>query len=60
MGVQNQIYAHKIKLVGGTKRVVEKSRILVVYNNYFYSLHIYLTRANRHKLSALINYHNVY
>lgn len=28
MGVQNQIYAHKIKLVGGTKRVVEKSRIL--------------------------------
>ena len=29
MGVQNQIYAHKIKLVGGTKRVVEKSRILV-------------------------------
>ena len=29
MGVQNQIYAHKIKLVGSTKRVVEKSRILV-------------------------------
>ena len=29
MGVQNQIYAHKIKLVSGTKRVVEKSRILV-------------------------------
>lgn len=30
MGVQNQIYAHKIKLVGGTKRVVEKSRILQI------------------------------
>lgn len=28
MGVQNQIYAHKIKLVGSTKRVVEKSKLL--------------------------------
>ena len=40
MGVQNQIYAHKIKLVGGTKRVVEKSRILRkitlrIYRNRF-------------------------
>lgn len=35
MGVQNQIYAHKIKLVGGTKRVVEKSRILSDLSNVF-------------------------
>ena len=35
MGVQNQIYAHKIKLVGSTKRVVEKSRILLVWTDLF-------------------------
>ena len=36
MGVQNQIYAHKIKLVGGTKRVVEKSKLLITTVNGMY------------------------